>query len=445
MNVVHVSFEVAPIYKTGGLGDVVGSLPKALTKLGVEASVAMPEYAWLTKKPDTLPHSQVPIHYIKNPFFTEGLKTNDHKLQARAFAAFAFGVLEELKRQKIQPDIIHCHDWHAALIPLILKKQPDSFFEKTKTMLSIHNIGFQGNFNCSYFDHPETKKMLACTRGHKRISFLKEGIEHADFITTVSPNHAREIRNGKASFGLKSAIAKKRGKFIGILNGIDYDIWNPRTDTLIKHRYNKTNVLSQKAKNKLYLQKKLGLEDSVDIPLYGFIARLTEQKGLDILIPLLESIPRQRLQVVILGSGQEKFERKLLEFKKHIDPRWYSVNVAFDEQLAHEIYAASDFFLIPSVYEPCGLTQMIAMAFGSIPIATPVGGLEDTIMDAITGFLTEKVSSDSLGNAIERASDLWENTKDYKRMVEQVMDEDFSWEKSAKEYVKTYHHVSVMR
>lgn len=440
MLVVHVAFECAPIYKTGGLGDVVGSLPKVLVKEGIDTVVVMPKYHWIKQVPK-LPSSRVRVLYVEGKWFHEGLKKHNPRLTAQAYAYFGKGALEELKRQNLKPDIIHCHDWHAALIPVLLKKRPDAYFDKTKTVLTIHNIGYQGNFPCSFFGEGEFSEVLTCFRDWKRVSFLREGMRYADFITTVSPNHAREIREGKVSFGLKEVLTQKRGKFVGILNGIDYAIWDPHADTLITKPYNSNNVFSAKSENKHTLQKKLGLAVSPDIPLYGFIARLTSQKGLELLIPQLKLVGRNRIQIAILGSGEPKYERLLLNLKKEVDPRWYALIVKFDEQLAHEIYAASDFFLVPSLYEPCGLTQMIAMKYGSIPVVSKVGGLVDTVEDKKTGFVMKEKSAADLAAAIEEASDLWENNQAYMEMVLRVMRKDFSWEKSAREYARLYNRV----
>lgn len=440
MLVVHVAFECAPIYKTGGLGDVVGSLPKALARDGVETAIVMPGYHWI-KRQEYLPESKVPVYYIENKLFHDGLKKHNPRLTAQAYANFCLEVLQELKRRNIRPDIIQCHDWHTALIPVLLKKRPDAYFEKTKTILTVHNIGYQGNFPCGYFKDGEFAEILTCFRDMKRVSFLREGMRFADFINTVSPNHAKEIRSGQASFGLKQVLAKMRGKFVGILNGIDYTVWNPRTDKFIHENYNLTNVFSAKSTNKLALQKELGLEVSPDIPLYGFIARLTNQKGLEILMPQLVEAPRRRVQMVILGSGEAKYERALKNFRKTIDHKWYAVEVKFDERLAHQIYAGSDYFLVPSVYEPCGLTQMIAMAYGSVPIVSNVGGLVDTVSDGKTGVVFKNLTPEALRTAIERASDLWEYNGSYMKMVTAAMHKDFSWKKSARAYIRLYHRV----
>ncbi len=439
MKVAHIAFECSPIYKTGGLGDVVGSLPKELQRLGVESVVVMPKYGWIDR-PKNLPGSDVAVFYADSPYFHKPNTAHDPKITAPTFAHFAKLALEELKRQKFQPDIIHCHDWHTGLVPLILKKRPDSFFEKTKSIITLHNIAFQGVFPLKYLDTPLTKNMPHLFNGHaKRVSYLKEGIRFADFVTTVSPYHAREIRRGSVSFGFKQLIGKKRGKFIGILNGLDYRFWNPRQDKFIFDKYNLNSVKTGKSDNKIKLQRELGLEESADIPMFAFIARLSNQKGIELMMPLVENAGKKRLQVVILGKGDGKYTRMLLESAKKTElKKWISINIGFNEKLAHRIYASTDFFLIPSLYEPCGLTQMIAMRYGSIPIASAVGGLKDSIENGKNGWLFDEHSTDAFNRKVELALGLWEEPEKLASMMMRCLHKDFSWRRSAKAYLRVY-------
>ncbi len=441
MNVVHVAFECAPIYKTGGLGDVVGSLPKVQAEQGIEAAVILPAYGWIKQLP-FLPHSRVPVFYAPSHWFSKPNTAHDPKISAPTYAHFALTALDELKRQNIKPDIIHCHDWHTALIPFLLKNRPDAFFESTKTLLTLHNIAYQGNFPLSYLDLAETKVIVDTLRKQqKRISFLKTGIETADFVSTVSPHHAQEIRARKVGFGLTQAIRHKRGKFVGIVNGLDLSVWDPRTDPLIHIHYNRTTVISGKAENKLQLQKQLGLAIGEAIPLLGFIARLTEQKGIELLLSLLKELPEQRIQLVILGTGEKRYETALKKFMTKVYHDWISINFAFDEKLAHQIYAGADFFLIPSHYEPCGLTQMISSVYGTIPIASKVGGLIDTIENGKTGFLFSELTATTLHKTIEQALTIWQDKSALKKFIGHAMRKDFSWKKSSREYVKLYHKI----
>ena len=441
MLVVHVAFECAPIYKTGGLGDVVGSLPIYESKLGIRTLVMIPAYAWVPRM-STLPGSKVEVLYIEGSHLDRPNKKHDPKIQGPKYAQFCLNVISELKRRGIVPDIIHCHDWHTALVPFLLKKLPDPFFATTKSLLTIHNIAYQGKFPVKYFNVPETLPFVKLIDNKKSVNFLKLGMQSADFISTVSPSHAKEIRAGSAGFGLSRVLRHKRGRFTGILNGIDYNVWNPALDGFTYEKYTRQSVFSGKLTNKIKLQQQLGLTVNKDIPLIGFVARLSSQKGVDLLTPLISELPHQRLQLVILGTGDHKIEKMLKEFNHKNFAPWISVNLRFDEQLAHRIYAASDFFLIPSHYEPCGLTQMISMAYGTIPVASAVGGLKDTIRDGRTGFLLKSVNTESLHHTIRRSLALWENTLEYRSMVKRVMKQDFSWDKRAREYEQLYRRIN---
>ncbi len=441
MKVVHIAFECAPMYKTGGLGDVIGSLPKALASHGFDPLIIIPKYGWVKHLP-YLPGSRVPVWYTEGKWFRYPNVRHDQRIQAPKYAHFAMLALDALKRQDFKPDIIHCHDWHSALVPYFLKHEPDAFFAHTKTVLTIHNIAFQGRFPLSYLNHPEIKKAHDLFPPQtRRISFMKAGVESADRVTTVSPHHAEEITSGKVDFGMTTVIRRRHEKLIGILNGIDYSVWNPATDPLINGRYNKETIFEKKGENKLKLQKQLGLEENPGIPVFGFIARLSSQKGIDLLLPLLEHLPERRLEVVILGAGEKEYIDALKKLLTENLKRWLSVTIAFDERLAHAIYAGSDFFLIPSHYEPCGLTQMISMKYGTLPVAIAVGGLKDTIIDGKTGLLAKEATYDSFTEVVDRAVSLWEDQPTYQKMVTRAMEEDFSWEKRAKEYIKLYNLV----
>jgi len=442
MLVVHIAFECAPIYKTGGLGDVVGSLPIALSKLGVEVAVVIPGYGFIKRK-KYLPGTQIPVFYAESQWFTKPNTRHDPKIQAVKYAHFAIASLDTLKRLDVRPDILHCHDWHAGLIPWLLKAQPDAFFARTKTILTIHNIAYQGNFPLAFLKRAETQNIYELlAKQHKRISFLKEGIRAADFISTVSPHHATEIRRGKVGFGLSQVVRGKRGKFVGIINGIDYRVWNPRTDRLIRRRFGRTTLTAGKSENKTFLQKQLGLTVSPEIPLFGFVARLSSQKGIDVLLPLLQNVPKRRIQIVILGAGEAKYTQLLKRLQTPEFNKWVSLNFKFDEKLAHQIYAASDFFLIPSHYEPCGLTQMISMAYGAIPVATDVGGLHDTIISGKTGFLFRKITSPELLNTVRQALHVYIETGKLAKFRRLLLRQNFSWDKSAREYVRLYRKVA---
>ncbi len=440
MKIVHVAFECSPIYKTGGLGDVVGSLPIAQFRLGIKLLVIIPAYSFI-KRRRFLPHSEVPVWYIESPWFKKpGIRT-DRKTQAVGFAAFAVGILSELKRRDLKPDIIHCHDWHTGLISFLLKKTADPFFAKTRTLLTLHNIGYQGRFPKKYLHIPEFKELFSHIPAQaKQISFLKEGIAHADFVSTVSPNHAQEIRRGTVGFGLSAVIKKKRGRFVGIVNGLDHRIWNPTNDHALHKRFGKRSLASAKAINKRALQAELGLFTDPNIPLFVFVGRLSQQKGLDLLLPVLPGFAG-KMQFALLGAGDGAYLKAVSQYKKTEFSKWISMSLHFNEKLARQMYAGADFLLIPSLYEPCGLTQMIAMAYGTIPVACRVGGLKDTIRDEKTGILFSEKSKESLINAIERSLLLFFDKERCLRMRKLCMRQDFSWDKSAKRYIRLYRHI----
>lgn len=441
MKVVHVAYECAPIYKVGGLGDVAGSLPIEMAKLGVHTFVVMPDYGWI-KKLSYLPGSRVSVFYASSPWLVKPNIKNDPQVKALTYAHFCLQTLELLKTRHICPDILHCHDWHTGLIPFLIKKANDPFFARTKTVLTIHNVAFQGNFPLKYLKEPDTQAIVNFfPDNQKKISYLAQGIKYADFVTTVSPHHAREIRQGEVSFGLRQAVRLKKKNFIGILNGIDQSVWNPHTDNLIYQKYSVNDVVSGKKANKLKFQKEFNLVENYRIPIFGFVARLSTQKGIEFLLPLLETAHQKRIEVVILGKGDRKSEKLLSQYQNKITQGWVSVNIGFNEKIAHQIYAAADFILIPSRYEPCGLTQMISMRYGTIPIASAVGGLKDSIIEGKTGFLISRLNEDNFMKKINEALNIWQDESRKNKMIKSALAHDFSWKKSAGEYLHLYNRL----
>ncbi len=439
MKVIHIAFECAPIFKTGGLGDVVGSLPIALKLIGVDTAVMLPGYGWINREVQ-LPGSTVPVYYAESPFFKTRNVTHDQAVQAPKYAHFALMALAFLKSRDVRPDIIHCHDWHAGLIPFLLKRLPDPFFHQTKTLLTIHNSGYQGEFPVSYLNTPETKHLIGLFANlGKTISYLRLGISSADYISTVSENHAREIKTGISDFGLKKIVNSKADRFWGILNGIDYTVWNPKIDKNLALPFSSSQVTEAKKINKKALQVELGLREAGHIPLFGMIARISQQKGIDLVLPLLEKVQDKQMQIVILGTGDKEYEDLLKNYNTDVYKPWIKVTLGFDETLAHKIYGAADFFLIPSHYEPCGLTQMIAMRYGSLPIGSPVGGLKDSIRNEKDGFLLSEVTPSAFETAIDRAISIWENLPELANLRRNAMKTNFSWTRSALKYLDLYH------
>lgn len=507
MKVIFVSFEVRGIYKTGGLGDVAASLPTAVKKTGVNVSILMPGYNEIIK-PRFLPQTKIPMIYIKEEKYFDLTKKYSHGENFERFFYFCQKAVEIIKKEK--PDIIHLNDWHTGMIAYLMKIKDINQKSRPKTdrpldekikdinqnskilkdinnkeqklpkiILTIHNAAFQGDFSLDHVDDFKNKKtkedFLKLKIKASRINFLKLGIDYADFVTTVSKNYAKEMIYQDLGYGLKKNLVNKGRNFVGILNGIDYNVCNPQTDKLIEANYQITNNnkhLTENKKqlfnwqegknlNKVVIQRKLKLPVNPSIPLIAFVARLSWQKGIEKIIEGLKELAKMDLQLIVLGKGDKFYEEKLKKLKERYEDRFLAVRLKFDEKLAHQIYAGSDMFLIPSRYEPCGLTQMIAMRYGTIPVARKTGGLVDSIKDGETGLLFGDDTTTPMLRAIKKAIGMYYNWIDWKQinrsehqqnrlnnkffqwpeMVERAMKEDFSWEKSAEKYLKIYEHL----
>lgn len=470
MRVLFVTSEVSGLYKLGGLGDVSRSLPCALHKLRVNISVAMPYYKAIELKTahcvgqiavdfdgkrelvfvfeSLLPRTPVPVYLLRHP------KLDDYHgkdiVEKFAFFDRCIGRLYESAPAALggRPDIVHCNDWHTALVPLLLgesnklRRERETLESKhTKTILTIHNLLYQGgapvkliktlNLPKRIFHILETKKGLA-------IKLFREGLEHADVISTVSPTYAREILTGDYGQHVNEVLTRRRNDVIGILNGIDEATWDPRNDISVPVHYGITDVLSGKQANKEYIQRALKLPVA-KMPLIGFVGRLeVRQKGIDILIEALDHLLPDGAQVIILGTGPKKIKRTLTAFAKKYPDHFVFVPT-FDERLARKIYAGADMLIVPSKFEPCGLTQMIAMRYGTIPIVRKTGGLADTVTDGKTGFVFENYSQTALLGKLKEAIHLWiTKPKQWQRMAVRCMRQDFSWLVSAKKYKALY-------
>lgn len=434
LKILFISSEVAPIAKVGGLGDVIGSLPKELKKLGCDVRIAIPKYGFIDEKKYSLeliaqgigvngkeqvavykgflPESEVPVYFLENEkFFSEGDVYFEKTAfvgsvgEIRRFLFFSQAVLKIFSEINWLPDIIHCHDWHTAILPVLAKSQ-------FKTILTIHNLANQG------FD------------------ILQQGIMAADLLNTVSPTYGKEILTVDYGCGLEKFLLKRKKDLYGILNGIDEKRFNPETDCDIKENYSWKNI-GNKIKNKTALQKELGFIESPEIPLVGMINRLTDQKGIDLVIDIIPQAIAFGCQIVFLGVGADNYENKLLEFSRKY-PDNISANIKFDAVLAQKIYAGADIFLMPSRFEPCGLGQLISQRYGTVPIVRQTGGLADTVKDKKTGFVFKEYSSEALLKCLEKALAFYKNQEKWQKMQKKAMSKDFSWSKSAKEYLKLY-------
>ena len=472
MKIAIAASEAVPFSKTGGLADVAGTLFKEYLAMEHDALLFIPFYK---KTSEDFGHSisysgiefdiplgsavrrckiftaisggSVPnIYFIGNEdfFFREdlyGSSAGDYPDNDQRFVFFSKGVLEICKRFDLSVDIMHCNDWQTALIPLYMKTlyRHVPVLKKTASVLTIHNVGYQGIFPRQTMDIIGLGMSFFNPEGiefYGKVNFLKAGILEADLITTVSKTYAEEIRSPEFGFGL-DGVLRKRGKFVvGILNGIDYAEWDPFTDMYLPQNYEASN-LSGKQDCRIRFMKKISFDLSAAGPLMCFIGRLSSQKGLDLLADAMPYLAGLGSGIVVIGRGDERYHAMLNEVSKHYSRRFH-FHTGFDEPFAHLAYAGSDMFLMPSQYEPCGLGQMIAMRYGTLPVAYRTGGISDTVEDKNTGFLFEEYSLPSFVRAVKKAVKTFDNKKTWKQMMCNAMSKDFSWKKSAQEYITIY-------
>lgn len=463
MKIAICSSEVVPFAKTGGLADVAGALPLALEYLKHEAIVVMPKYGCV-KNAGMLVKNLKPgfsfatigknirVYFIENDQYYNrpglyGEKAGDYLDNLLRFSFYCRKTLELLKIIDFPPDIIHCNDWQSALIPVFLKTQfsNDKFYKETKTVLTIHNLAYQGLFPKEGFSNLNLDESLFSIDGFEfygKTNLLKAGILFSDAITTVSQGYAKEMLTKEFGCGLEAVLEKRKKDLSGIINGLDYSIWNPRTDIYIFSNYDESD-LSGKKNNKKELQKLCGLAVKEDIPLFGFVGRLAEQKGIDLLSEIIKDISKMNMQIVILGTGDLKYHVLLEEVAKQF-PKSFSLNLKFDDMLARRIYAGCDMFFMPSRYEPCGLGQMISFKYGTIPIVYKTGGLADTVSDFNpkteegNGFVFTTYTKGAFLDVINRSLALYANKKIWQRLAKKVMALNFSWVESAKKYIQLF-------
>ncbi len=483
LNIAFVSSEVVPFAKTGGLADVSGALPKVLSKLGHQVKVFLPKYKIVDDRKFNLADKKVVVdripigdkelglevescklgdskveylflkndfYYLRDELYKDKNTGSDYLDNDERFILLARGTLEVLKLLGWQPDIVHCNDWQSGLIPAYLKTvyQDEVFFKKTATLFSIHNLAYQGNFPAETFPKIGVDHGLFYPASPfefwSKLSFIKAGICYADIINTVSPTYALEIQSGpEYGYGMEGILSTRKNDLFGIINGIDYDIWNPAVDKLIPYNFD-TDDLSGKKKNKEELLKKNKLPlDKDRTPLIGIISRLADQKGFDLIAQISQRLLSLDLKIVILGTGDEKYHRLFTDMQKKF-PHKIKVNLTFDDRLAHLIEAGSDMFLMPSGYEPCGLNQLYSLKYGTVPIVRKTGGLADTIEDynPLTGkgngFSFQDYDAEKLLETIQRAINLYKNEKLWNKLMLTGMKQDFSWKSSAKKYLELY-------
>ncbi len=468
---------MAPFAKTGGLGDVVASLSGAVCALGHDVSVFLPRYRSIDIQALELEtavdyfelivgnqleatrvflkklSNGVKVYFIEHPdFFMReelyGTLIGDYQDNDRRFTYFQRAVLKAVEKLKLAPDIIHCHDWQTGLVPVYLKAGEMSYapLQKARSIFTIHNLAYQGNFPPDSF--PATGFGWELYKSdflefYGKFSFLKGGLVFADAVTTVSERYSREIQSKEFGCGMEGVLAARKDTVTGIVNGIDPADWDPSTDTDIDAKYDPKD-LSGKKLDKAALQKENGFKVDPAVPLVGFVARLVDQKGLDILIPVLERLAQQQdVQFVLLGTGEDPYHQTLRDLAKK-NKKWFGVHIVFDPKMAKRIYAGADMLVIPSYYEPCGLGQIIALRYGTVPVVRATGGLADTVQNFETasqkgnGFIFEDYTSDALHGALLRAVKIFKQEKLWKELIKNAMKSDFSWEASAKKYGQLY-------
>jgi starch synthase len=479
LKILLAASEVYPFAKTGGLADIAGALPKALKQLGHDVRVIMPKHKAVAKSPlgirpmgldVTIPiggtrkkgflyssnlNGEIPVYFVGNEsYFSRdpiyGTRHGDYPDNAERFIFFCRSIFEICKSVEFQPDIIHCNDWQTGLIPVYLKTvyARDKRFKNTRTIFSIHNLGYQGNFPASELKTAGLPFSLFTPEGvefYNHFSFLKSALVFADLLTTVSPTYAKEIQTKAFGFKMDGILRERSKDLFGILNGVDYQEWNPESDPGIEKNYSPENI-----EGKLTCKKKLAdlfsLKVGDDTPILSMVTRLSSQKGIDLVIETMGDFLGEGAAFVILGSGDSMYEDYFLKLKKRFPDR-IGVRIGFDEKLAHQILAGSDILLMPSQYEPCGLTQMYSLKYGAVPVVRSVGGLADSIKEFNrktlrgTGFKFKKFVPDHLHQAVKKAVSVYRKKDQWQKLTLNDMNANFGWDRAAKKYCQLYRRV----
>jgi starch synthase len=493
MRILVASSEAVPFGKTGGLADVATALADALAQNGHSVWLVIPYYPQAQARSAAangiiiepagasvdipisgrhvsgrvlrarLPGSAVTVLMIEQTTYFDrpGLyqsNGSDFGDNCERFIFFSRAVLEAADQLRLRPDVIHANDWQTGLLPALLaiERRTQDAFETTGAVFTIHNMAFQGAFwhwdmlltglDWKYFNWRQMEF-------HNQLNLLKTGVIFADMVTTVSPTYAREIQTPEFGYGLDGVLRSKKDDLVGILNGVDMKIWNPQTDAALPANYSIADVDEGKRSCKRLLQEQFGLPVRDEVPLLGMISRLTDQKGLDLVSQAAEPLLAKDVQLCFLGSGEARYESWLAELSKRL-PEKVAVRIGFDEDLAHRIEAGSDFFLMPSRFEPCGLNQMYSLLYGTVPIVRAVGGLADSVVDAspenrangtATGFRFTEYSADALFKTIENALEVFADKPEWLRLIRAGMNQDWSWRRSATQYVRVYERALAKR
>jgi starch synthase len=488
LRVLFVSAEVTPFARTGGLGDVVGALPPVLAAHGLDVRIVMPLYEAIRARPfpltlvlEELPtpvtfgertariwrsglpgrdsESAVPVYFIEQAeyFSRPGLygdNAGEYTDNALRFTFFSRAVLALIERLGWFPHVIHCHDWHTGLIPAYLRFPPglESQLTSAATLFTIHNFAYQGVFPAPMFTATGLPPRLFQPFGvefYGNVSFMKAGLYYADALSTVSPTYAEEICTPEFGYGLDGVLRERRNALVGILNGADYEAWNPAADPALAASYSSSD-LTGKAACKIALQRTFGLLEDPDIPLLGMVTRFADQKGIDLVAAVLERLFALNASVVILGSGERRYEELFAVLGRGYSDR-LGIRLGFNDALSHQIQAGSDCLLMPSRFEPCGLTQLYAMRYGTIPIVRATGGLRDTVspFDPVTrqgtGFMFAAPTADALSEAVGAAVSVFTDKEAWRQLQRNAMTQDFSWDRSALQYIDVYREITTMK
>ena len=476
-NILFAASECVPFIKTGGLADVVGSLPKYFDRKEYDVRVILPKYLCIPEKfqkemryvthfyMDFCWRNQyvgilqterdgVTYYFLDSEFYYGGSWPYSNMLEdIEKFSFFSRAVLSALPQIGFRPDVIHCHDWQTGLIPVYLNDdfQGDPFFRGIKTIFTIHNLKFQGTWDVATIrnitglsDYYFTSDKLEC---YENGNLLKGGLVYADRITTVSRTYAKEIQTEFYGEHLDGLLRARSSELSGIVNGIDYSFYNPETDKDIAATYSVSDRKEKKAINKAALQKELGLKEDPDAFMIGIVSRLTDQKGLDLVQCVLNEICAKDVQLVVLGTGEWRYEQ-MFRSMAEAHPARISANIFYSEALSHRIYAGCDAFLMPSLFEPCGLSQLMSLRYGTLPIVRETGGLKDTVepynqyTGQGTGFSFTNYNAHDMLHVIELAKEVYQkHREEWEALSDRAMRQDFSWKKSAKEYEALYHEL----
>ena len=472
--ILFVASEAVPFIKTGGLADVVGAMPKCFDKENFDVRVIIPKYSCMKEEYKNqlqyvthfymdigyrreyvgimqLLYEGVQYYFIDNEYYFSGYQPyGDIRFDIEKFAFFSKAALSILPVIDFRPDLIHCHDWQTGLIPVYLKDkfQEGPFYQGIKTVMTIHNLKFQGTWDIKTMREltglPEYLFTPDKLEAYKDANMLKGGLVYADAITTVSNTYAEEIKTEFYGENLDGLMRARAHDLRGIVNGLDYDEWNPETDKMIAKNFNAKNFRKEKVKNKVALQRELGLNEDPKAMMIGVVSRLTDQKGFDLVAYIMDELCQDNVQIVVLGTGEERYENMFRHFAWKYQGK-VSANIFYDNALSHRIYASCDAFLMPSLFEPCGLSQLMSLRYGTLPIVRETGGLKDTVEPynefegTGTGFSFTNYNAHEMLATIRYAEGVYYDKKrEWNKLVDRAMAKDFSWSNSAKQYEEMY-------